>query len=106
MTKRCPRCDATKSLDAFYVLRDGRASGWCRACVSEDKRLQYAARPDVRERAIAQAKKYREQHRERLAEAQREWEQRNAERRREQRHRRADRGAKPNLNERPAGGAF
>jgi hypothetical protein len=89
--KRCPRCSVVKTVDGdFYVLRDGRVSGWCRECVREDKRIRYTARPEVRARAIEQATAYREQHREQLADKQREWEQRNKERRRAQRRARRE----------------
>jgi hypothetical protein len=91
--KSCPRCGVEKSVDGgFYVLSDGRVSGWCRECVKADKRARYASRPEVRQRAIEQAKAYREQHREELAVAQREWERQNEERRRKQRRARDGRG--------------
>jgi hypothetical protein len=89
--KSCPRCRVEKAVDGgFYVLSDGRVSGWCRECVRADKRARYAARPEVRQRAIEQATAYRERHREQLAEAQREWERQNQVRRMSQRRARRE----------------
>lgn len=56
--RHCSRCDSTKAESAFYRnLRTGKFNTYCRDCTRSYRTEQYAARPEVRAKALATAAK-------------------------------------------------
>lgn len=73
--KRCTKCGVLKPLGEFYRLKTGYYQPTCKQCAREQARLDYRASystEEGRKKRLAQRAKFREKHREELAEAERQ----------------------------------
>lgn len=76
--KQCPKCQEVKLFEAFYASsthKTGYAS-WCKPCESERNRLKTKKYRDSR---LAKAKQWRDENKEKQAEAIRVWREQNPE---------------------------